>query len=669
MYPSVQFGMPENQGASLSVQFFIKFIITSMVNLMSRKKTTKKSNRKRVKIPPKRLFEKKDLAGLVISIAITIVLFADCLQFDFVNWDDDVNILANPNLKNFDWASIKGIFTSNVIGNYNPLTIFTFAVERHFFGFEPMIYHLDNLLLHIICVFFCYFIFKQLGLNWQAATLGALLFGIHPMRIESVAWITERKDVLFGAFYLASGFQYLKYINSGFRRKHLIFALILAIFSCLAKIQAVALPLSFLAFDYLLKRPLKWKLIVEKLPFFALSLFTGITGIYFLSQHGSLESSAAFNLGERLLIGSYTYMIYIVKFIFPFQISALYPYPVSLPIMSYLSPVFIIVLAGGLFWMFKRNIRQPVFGFLFFTLNVMFVLQIVGAGQAYLADRFTYIPYFGFIFLAAYYWDLLRRKFRAGMYWVYLPAAAYLFFLIYQSGTHVGHWRNSDTLWSHVLTHYDKTPLPYRNRANYFRDQKMYNKALEDYSNSIRLKKDPDVVNSRARLYFDLKDYTRAIEDYNLAISLNNQNGEYWVNRGSAFALLGNTQNALRDLNQGLLLDPQNANGYKSRSIILQQLNQHQKALDDIATFLQLSPYEADVWYESGRLKRFLKREQDSIIDFTRAIQLNGNKGLFYYERSKAYLATGNRSAAQQDLSQAASMGIKIPPEIATLYQ
>lgn len=129
-----------------------------------------------------------------------LLLFFPTFSNDFVNWDDGENIYDNADLVAFDWNSMPKIFTSNIMGGYNPLPIFTFAIERAFFGLNPVVFHTNNLLLHLICVFLVFRIGLLMKLNqWHAAIL-ALLFGIHPMRVESVAWATERKDVLFGAF-------------------------------------------------------------------------------------------------------------------------------------------------------------------------------------------------------------------------------------------------------------------------------------------------------------------------------------------------------------------------------------------------------------------------------------------------------------------------------------
>jgi hypothetical protein len=487
---------------------------TSMAK--KQKGTRKKPARKQKPTRNTTAIPRSELLTLLGLLVIVVVVFVRTTGYDFVNWDDDFNIAKNPNLRYLDWANIKGIFTSHVIGNYNPLTILTFALEKHFFGLDPGAFHLTNVLLHAGCVYFFYRIVRSLGMNLVPALIAGLIFGIHPMRVESVAWITERKDVLFGMFYLAAILQYIRWYRSGKQLKFKVWIIVLFILSLLSKIQAVALPLSLLAVDYLMARKLSWKLLVEKIPYFLLSLVFGLVGIYFLSEQGSLDSTAHYNLFERTLVGMYSFMIYLVKFVLPFRISPLYPYPPELPWYIYISPV-AVAATLWLFWKGWRSQWRPlVFGLAFFAFNIVFVLQVVGAGQGFLADRFTYIPYAGLVFALVFYG---HRLYNTGIKLkrVMIPVASiWLLALLAQTWIHVPIWKNSETLWTHVLRYYENTPLPWRNRAQYYRDNKQFEQALSDYNRSIALRKDPDVINSRARLYFDQQKWHEAIVLYDL---------------------------------------------------------------------------------------------------------------------------------------------------------
>ncbi|HUR30039.1 MAG TPA: tetratricopeptide repeat protein, partial [Saprospiraceae bacterium] len=555
-------------------------------------------------------------------------------------------------------------FSDHVIGNYNPLPILTFAIERAIVGMDPTLFHINNLILHLVCVFFAYRIFRSLDLSPLISAGGTLLFGIHPMRVESVAWITERKDVLFGAFFLSALWFYIQYVKTGYVKKYFYAAMGLFVFALFSKIQAVSLPLTMLLVDYYYRRPLKINLVLEKWAFFLLSLVFGLIGVYFLRQQGSMDDATHYSMIERLMIGGYSLGIYLLKFIFPYKMSPLYPYPAVLPPEIYTGPFVGLLILGFIYIAYKKDWRPYLFGFLFFLFNVMFLLQVVGAGQGYLADRFTYIPYMGLIFMVVYgLQSIVERKPNLSKPLLYgFIAIGVIFMLLTFRQNQI--WRNSDTLWTHVLKYHTNTSLPYRNRANHRRDEGRIEEALADYNSAITLKPDAALYNSRAKLYFNLEKYQEAMNDYNKAIAFDSTAGEYYINRGAVWALTGNFQPALQDFNKGLTLSPEHANGYKNRSLVFQSLQQWENAYKDVEKYLTMHPEDADLWYEKGRLNNILGRQQDAIQDLTRAIQLNNQQGLFYYEKMKSHLMLNQKAEALQLLPTVQKFGISIEPQV-----
>lgn len=635
-----------------------------MANNNKKTKKSSKSKSKGKKSIIQRL-DSQDWKYIIAALAITFIAFIPALTNDFVNWDDDYNLSNNANTALLTWDNIVKIFSEPVIGNYNPLPILTFAIERSIFGLDPTIYHVNNVILHLICVFFVYRIFKSLDINALGAGIGALLFGIHPMRVESVAWVTERKDVLFGAFFLAALWFYIQYVKTGYVRKYFYAALGLFFIALFAKIQAVSLPLTMLLVDYYYRRPLNIKLVIEKWAFFLLSLAIGLLGIYFLKDQGSINDTTTYDLVDRLFIGGYSLGVYVAKFIFPYTMSPLYPYPA---VLQWTIKVFAMIAVTGLLSFvivaYKKDWRPYLFGVLFFLFNVMFVLQVVGAGQGYLADRFTYIPYIGLMFMVVYGGQqLFLKNNKIGSFVIYAFCGLLaLYGLMTWNQNKV--WTNSDTLWTHVLKHSNKTPLPYRNRANYRRDQGMITEALADYDAALNLKPDGALYNSRAKLYFNQQKYDLAMQDYNKAIATDSTKGEYYINRGAVWALSNNMQMALQDFNKGLQLEPNHANGYKNRSLIYQSFGQWKNAIDDISTYLQMHPEDADLWYERGRLKNALNQPNEALTDLNRAIQLNTKQGLYFYEKMKSLLLLGQKAEAQQMLQTVRKFNIKIEPEV-----
>lgn len=626
--------------------------------------------------------------GALVVMAITAACYLPSLSNDLVNWDDDPNITENPNLQRIDLESLYNIFhieKGNVIGNYNPLPIFTFYLEKWAVGeFNPTLIHFNNLLLHVLTVFFVIRLLLHMGIGLGGAMVGGLFFGIHPMRVESVAWATERKDVLFAVFFFAALMYYVRWIKTeeaGKRTMLYLGMVVLAILSGFSKVQAVTLPLSMLALDYWFRRPLTLRLIWEKTPFWIISLAFGLANLYTLRQVGSIavmDEVTNFTLIDRLCIGTYSFSVYLYKLFFPYPMSPLYPYPKPLPIWVYLSPILFAAVWYGVYRMWKADRRIWVFGMLFFFFNVMFLLQVLGAGQGFLADRFTYVPYFGFFAIAAWLYDTYAAP---NPRWrVRVNYALGALFVIYAIWTvrQIGIWKNGGTLWTHVMKYEKKrNALPYWNRGQYLRNKEgKYEEALADYTTAIQIEPDnPELSNSRGKTYFDMAHsgkykgrekelIEKALADFSAALSKPNikpkTKAEVLINRGGALASLGRLEEALADLNKGIEIDPSNKNGYLNRSLTHFHLQRYEETLKDYTEYLRLDPYAPNIWYERGMLRRSLNRLDEAIADLNQCLKLDPKFALVYLERARAYALKGQKDLAQQDYQRAQQMGLQL---------
>ncbi len=635
---------------------------------LEKKEALKSGNNKHKRDPKTYLV----LLGILIFVALSFLPSLDNL---YVNWDDDRNFYENELVttvnKTTFWSNTTEIFKSDVIGNYNPLTIWTFALEERMVSAKsrPYVRHLNNILLHVLCVMFVFWIGIRLKLGiWGAAFL-ALLFGVHPMRVESVAWVTERKDVLFGVFYLAALFQYIKGKQQGFTTVRNVLIIGLFILSLLSKIQAVFLPLSLILVDYYLSKDSKitFNSILSKWPYFIGSLAIGIINIYTLKAQGSIEEQAYSGI-SRLFIGSYSLGVYYIKALIPFRLSPLYPYPASLGPLFYASILTFILTAAGLLYAYSKKMKVWFFGIAFFIANVFMLLQILGAGQGFIADRFTYMAYLGLFFIMAYYLNELIAKRpelkMASLIGVGLIVLGFAFMTFQQNKI----WKDSGTLWTHVLKYYTKSTLPWGNRANFYRDAGQTQLALRDYAERIRIKSDdPEPYNSVARLYFNFNNrdsLLKALYNYNKAIELKPTDVEFVVNRGATYAKLGDFQNSIANLNQAEQIDPNFANIYLNRSVIYNQTKDYDNALKDIDKYLNLKPNFPDMWYEKARLHNFRSEVPQAMDAINRAIGMNGRKGVYYFERAKVFYNQRNYAAAKQDLSTSESLGFKGDPEV-----
>lgn len=607
------------------------------------------------------------ITSVWIALLITFACFYNTLQNKFVNWDDDQNFVENPLVVNFNKGTFIEntieIFKSPTIGNYNPLSILSLAIDKAIYGLDnPSGFHFTNLLLHLICVILVYQLVLALKLSRTTAFFVALLFGIHPMRVESVAWVTERKDVLFATFYLAALLQYTKHrLKLGLGRS--LFILLLFTLSLFSKIQAVALPLSMIAIDYYFDKKFTLKQFLTKLPYFTLSIVFGVIGIIFLSSEGSLDANQAvsYPIWTRPFIGTFSLVVYTIKALIPFRLSPLYPYPASLPWYVYPTIIIVPALLYGMYKAYIKGYSLVLFGLLFFGVNIIFLLQVVGAGQGFLADRFTYVPYIGLFIIMV---DFALNQAENGKFKQLIKPLCMVILLVYGGMTFAQNriWENSETLWTHVLKYYQNITLPFGNRANFRRDNGNTSGALADYERAIALKPSAQTYNSRARLYFDiagtsLDTLQMALADYNKAIEMDSTEGEFYSNRGATKARLGQFDEAIIDLNKAIELDPSYPTSLLNRSVLYNQRGDLVNALNDIEAYLKLKPLHADLWFEGGRIYALQKSWDKSLAMLNKAIQIDPSKGLYYYQRGLSNLYSGKIAIAKSDMTRAIQLG------------
>jgi protein O-mannosyl-transferase len=622
----------------------------------------------------------------LLAVVITAFVYRESTSNGFVNWDDSFHIYENPNLVDNDPDAVRKIFSIEdgaVIGNFIPLTVYSFYLEKKLTGkIDSSVIHLNSLIMHLMIVFLVMWLLVEMKFSTAGAFFGALLFGIHPMRVESVAWATERKDVLFAFFFFAALITYVKWIRTDRKSSAWILYLVMFLFSILSglsKIQAVTIPLSMLAIDYWLNRPISFRLIWEKTPFWILSLAIGLINIHTLNIQGSInEDVAGYSLLERLCIGTYSFSVYLYKFFIPWPMSPLYTYPREIPWYIYASPALFFSSLGIFYYWWKTNRKIWVFGTAFFFFNVMFLLQVVGAGQGFLADRFTYVAYFGLFAIAGWYFGELftvHQNKIAGITIVVIITLVYGYMTMQQ----VQIWKDGITMWSHVIRFEKETnSVPFANRGKEYRDRKQYDKAIADFNNALRLNPtDGETYKSRGRCYFEMvmnksaggrdKEFLQqAISDFTIGLKYPfdkpKARAEMLANRGAAYAALGNNDAALADLNASVEIDPENKNAYKNRSVVYFNLGKYENAIKDYTSFIQFDKSDVSIWYSRGMLYRSFGKFDDAISDLNRALQLDAKYGLAYLERARAYAHKGDKQSAQRDYQQAQNLGVKMQP-------
>jgi Flp pilus assembly protein TadD len=405
----------------------------------------------------------------------TAVVFLPALRGEFLNWDDSVNVVANPYYRGLGWPQIKWMLTATLMGHYIPLTWLSFGINYTLGGMNPWGYHLGNLILHASNATLVYAIGRRLlaaagggdspsghatGPIVVAAAFAALVWGVHPLRVESVAWITERRDVLCGLFFLSAVLAYLKGLERGGDARSRWRALSLAAFAAalLSKAAAMPLPAVLLLLDlYPLRRwGAGWRrLVVEKIPYAALAAAAAVVALIALPRGAGVTSYDSYGVVARIGMVAYSFMFYPIKFILPIRLSPMYELPARVDLASWPFLPALVGVVGVTAALVLARSRWPG-GLAAWTYSALMVLPISGvvhAGSQLANDRYSYLSSIGFAVLAGggvLAVLRLRERGRASMTTVSAVvggAALSILTLGVASWTQTQVWSDSETLW------------------------------------------------------------------------------------------------------------------------------------------------------------------------------------------------------------------------------
>jgi Tfp pilus assembly protein PilF len=576
--------------------------------------------------------------GWIFPLLLTAVTFFGSLNDSFTNWDDDVYVVNNHLLRNLSFQNIRLIFAPGtfVSGNYQPVTILSLAISYALGGLNPGMFIATNILLHLLNVLLVFLFIRNLVKNDRIACMCAVLFGIHPLHVEPVVWISARKDVLYTCFFLSALLCYQRYRREKSRKAGTAYGLIIAFFilSLLSKSAAVTLPALLLLLDFHERRKFDAKVFLEKIPFLVGAVIIGVLAIEGQQIQGSFEGGAILPMAGRMLISCYSFMFYIVKFVVPVRLSALYPYPPLMhsslwPLAYKLAPVGIMVAAWSAYY-FRRN-KLFIFGLLFYSISIIFLVHFVPVGATITADRFSYVPSIGLSLILASGVDFLfaggySRNIRKNI----APAAGILIAAILAIAAHerCRAWKDSVTLWKDAVSFhpgaqaYDYLGFAYSERGE-------YEQAIRCFTNSVAM----NTFYDRAFL------------------------AESFSHLGVAYDAAGQYDSALQRLGQAIVLEPRSAEIYYNRGLTLKHLRRYEEAAADFSSALDIDPDNEDAVINRGNVYYAEGRYDKAIGDYNRAIAIGGADGFTLYNRGKACIGAGRPLAAAEDFNKACELG------------
>ena len=548
---------------------------------------------------------------LACALIITFCCYTSVFQNQFTGWDDDTYITHDKYITSLSPTNLHALLFKDVTQNYHhPLTMLSLALNYHFSQLNPTSYYFTNLLIHLmnVCAIFFLVVFlleamvrsgyEVINGEYWLAALCALWYGIHPMHVESVAWISERKDLLYAFFYFLGMICYIQYIENK-KLKWLLFVFACYLLSCLSKPMGVVFPLSLLCIDVLLKRKIQWILLTEKLPLLLLSLALGALAFSTSAKAASVASFNTLTILQRILFPSYGFTMYSLKTVVPFFLSSFYPYPVltgTLPFIFYLCPFISIAIIGIPLYLSKKAgenyFRVVAFGLGLYLVNLVFVLQFVSVGKTIMADRYSYVSYFGIIFILVYFAFMLMNKkqsFRVPVQ-ILLTCFSLMFAIICTGRTKV--WHNSETLWRDVA---EKYPLQvgdaYESLANYYFINGNMDSAYNNYKILSGLyTRDPYIFNKLGNISASRQQYDKAIVEFSKSLQIDSTYYLSYTDRANAYSRAGKFDMAILDYTHAYRFEPGNEKLLLNRGAAELNTGDISAAIADFSKILSIDP-------------------------------------------------------------------------------
>jgi len=543
---------------------------------------------------------------LWFSLLLTLLAYLPLSNNQFVDWDDSNYIQFNPHIRQLNLASVRWLFTNFYGGYWIPLTWASLSVDYCVGRLEPWIYHLNNLLLHLLNTAIVFLLSlklldiagKKMGKIGQpawalpAAFGTALLFGLHPIHVESVAWAAERKDLLCGLFFLLSLWAYLAFTAQSSRVKYLT---CLGLFSLalLSKPMAISLPFVFVLLDYWpLGRfpPKPSKTWLEKVPFFILAISSSVVAVLSQTQAGAAWGLNASPLSFRLINACHSLLFYLAKMAFPVKLTAFYPILLENTFSpEYLGSLLGVVIISMICFRYREKRPYLAATWLYYLITLVPVLGLFQVGNQAAADRFTYLPSLGPFLLVAGALSTFysKRRFMVvtlGIIWTGLLGVG--------TFQQVSVWKDSIALWENVLRFYPRNNLiVHNNLGRAYEQAGRYDQALAKYEDAKA-----NGVSffyshwGKARILADKNLLGDSIREYQAALAENPNFPPLHSGLGLVYGRKGLRKEALVEAQEAIRIDPHFGEAYNDLGKVYRDQGQLKEALAAFQKAQSLDP-------------------------------------------------------------------------------
>jgi tetratricopeptide (TPR) repeat protein len=595
---------------------------------------------------------KRSFITLLLLALVTLGVHGRVLGHDFLHYDDPIYVTENLTVQEgLGWQGIRWAFTTTYRSNWFPITWLSHMLDCQLFGLNPAGHHFTNLLFHVLNTLLLFALLRRMTGAQRRSALVAALFAIHPLHVESVAWVAERKDVLSTFFALLATWFYAGYAQQAAsrrtRRRDYALTFLFFAMGLMAKSMLVTLPFVFLLLDYWpLRRfppprePRRRKkvkkaeprvspqsLVWEKLPLFALTLVSCV--ITFMAQRsgGSVALLEKLSLWRRLDNAVASYVAYAWKTIVPKDLCAFYPFPdAPQPLWQFAAALLILAGASYLAVWRWRGRRYLGVGWLWYLGTLVPVIGLLQVGEQALADRYTYVPLIGlFLVLSWGAHDLLAR-WKAdprifGALGLMLVAA-----LGVPAVRQVEHWRNEKALFQHAAAATQNNFTAHNNLGNVFSEEGKYAEAIRHFEAALEIRPDyPKAHNNLANAYIELGEFDAALRHFELALELAPESFRVHYNMARALVRLGRLEEAAEHYTRALELNSELLPAHRSLGILLVQLGRPEQAERYLREAIRRKPDDALAHHSLGDAYRKLGRTQAAIASYSLAIRGSPN--------------------------------------------
>ncbi len=630
----------------------------------------------------------KDLIMMLVLSGLILAIYWQALGFEFINLDDNIYVYQNTAVLNgLTGESIYLAFTSFNSANWHPLTWISHQLDVSIFGLNAGAHHATNIILHLINTILAFVVFHKFTGSHVKSFFVAVLFAVHPAHVESVAWISERKDVLSTMFWFLTMFLYVLFLSKNSvtdnekgseepkqggltitRYQKLALSAVFAL-GLMAKPMLVTLPFVLVLMDYWPLNRLNSvrdlpKLIIEKAPLFVLAAMSAVITFIAQSEGGAVRTLERIPVGARISNAFVSYVEYIAMLFYPVNLAVWYPYNKNIPIWETIGAFAIVIAITLVCFKLREHFRYLLIGWLWFVGTLVPVIGFVQVGDQALADRYTYVPYFGLLIIVVWGVRDLAKSFKIGVRYTIIAATAAVLVLSVLSFKQVSHWRSNETLYTHSISTTKGNYLLMQNLCHHYIGQQRLNEAEKQCRDSLKANQDyAEAHNSLGTIHMFRGDYQAAASSFRNAVESKPDFGMFRVNLSAALAADGNPSEAEENLKiassivspfdykevwvnainglataylkknnfakaeekftRALFIDPEKTDIRRRLVVTLIEQEKYKKADENVELMIRQNPNDADTLVYYGNLLAGKGKSAEAVTQFERALSIN----------------------------------------------